>query len=357
VIPVPTSAKTAASLSIGDRGLPLEADLGSDIVRTHGIVGKEIEVSPVAGGDLFARKGENGKVTGVFLRYGVVVGYEVEIEGKSFFGSSKDFYVDRQYLEDLQPPTATSHSLREGLTHWSQQRDYWHTRADGLEAFCFDLASVTPEAIPQCHPWGWKLLIPSPMPGDRAVVDCRAALHGNFWSLGTCIYPERLAVEPTPALIPDHWARVFTWSYYIAQGMVEQGFPWEQAARGIQTRAKATQQILRPMVDQALATCFQAKMELAGEADYLPPGGLSAAFSDVRLKAGTIGLLEPPTDRRPYSIMSISPAAVRRKGDYLQQVVLHECLHLVVGSNGGDPHNDLFISLSKKVGLRPEHRD
>ena len=351
-----TQNKTAISLSVGDRTLPLEANLQSDPDRTHDMVGKTVEVSPIAGGDLLDKRGKKGKVLGVLTRYGMLVGLEVEIGGNTHYGVAKDFFIYREYLEDVQPPTATSASLRGALGHWSEQRDYWHTRADGLEAFCFDLASATPRALPECHPWGWRFLVPSPMPGDRATVDCRAPLHGNFWSLGTLVYPERLAVEPAPALIEDHWSRVFTWAHYIASGMVAHGYPWGDAVKSLRIRAEATSRILRPMVFRAVEACAQAKQELTGEPAYYAPDSLSVAFSDVRLKAATIGLLEPPTDRRPYAVMSVSPSAVREPG-YLQQVVLHECIHFVVGSNGGDPHNDLFHALSKKLGLKEEHRD
>jgi hypothetical protein len=348
--------KKATTLSIGDRSLPLEANVEVEADHNHELVGRMVEVSPLAGGDLQGKKGEDAKILGVFVRFGVVVGFEVEIDGSSFYGTTKDFYTDREYLEDIQPPTATSASLREGLVHWSGQRDYWAEQIDGLEALCFDLASVTPQALPECYPWGWRFLVPSPMPGDRAVVDCHAPLHGNFWSLSTCVYPERLPVEPGAAFIEDHWSRVFSWTHFIASSLCAYGYPWEKAAASLQLRAQATVKILRPLVDHFLRECVQAKAELTGIPESVPPNTLSAAFSSVRLKAGTIGLLEPPTDRRPYSVMSVSPGAARDR-EYLQQVVLHECIHFIVGSNGGDPHNDLFMALSDKLGLKPEHRD
>jgi hypothetical protein len=348
--------KIATSLSIGDRELPLEADIAADAIRDHELIGKSVEVSPIAGGDLKDKRGNRGKITGVYERFGKVVGYEVKIKGSSFHGSNKDFFVHREYLEDLQPPTATSASLRDGLSHWAEQRDYWHNRTEGLEAFCFSLASVTPRALPQCFHGGWRFLVPSPMPGDRVVVDCRAPLHGNFWTLGTMVYPERLPIETPPALIEDHWSRVFTWAHYVATSMIPHGYPWEKAARGLEVRARATANVLRPMVEEILQQCVQAKTEITGEAAYIAPGSVSAAFSSVRLKAATVGLVEPATDRRPYQVMSISPTAAKDP-DYLKQVVLHECIHIVVGSNGGDPHNDEFLAISEKMGLRPEHRD
>lgn len=350
--------KTGASLSIGDRELPLEADFQVDADRGHELVGKTIEVSPIAGGDLRDKREQNAEITGVYQRFGVVVGYEVKIGDGSFHGSCKDFFVDRRYLEDLQPPTATSAALREALSHWAVQRDYWHTRIDGLEAFCFDLASVTPSAIPVCHDWGWQFFVPSPMPGDRAVVDCRAAAHDNSWTLSTAVYPERYRGDEAPRIIDDHWARVFTWTHQVALGMSHlHGLNWDGAIQGLQVRAEATTKILIPLVERTLERCIQAKQELTGELIYFPPGALSVAFSDVRLKAATVGLLEPPTDRRPYSVMSVSPSAARKGKEYIQQVVLHECIHFTVGSSGGDPHGEEFISLADALGLEADFRD
>lgn len=348
--------KEATTLSIGDRNLPLEANIDSGANRDHDLVGRTAEVSAIAGGDLLGRSGTNAKILGVIERFGVIVGYEVEINGASYFGSAKDFYINRQYLEDIQPPTATSASLRDGLTHWSSQRDYWAEQIDGLEALCFALASVTPQALPECYPWGWRFLVPSPMPGDRVAVGCYAPLHGNFWSLSVSVYPERLPIEADITFIEDHWSRVFSWAHYIASAMCAYGYPWEKAVASLRLRADATSKILRPLVNHYLKACLAAKVELTGEREVIPPNSLSVAFSNVRLKAGTIGLLEPPTDRRPYSVMSVSPSAARDP-EYLRQVVLHECIHLVVGSKGGDPHNDLFQAFSEKLGLKPEHRD
>lgn len=139
--------KEATSLSIGDRDLPLEADLKVDVVRQHPMVGRTVEVSPLAGGDLFHSKGKNGVVSGVYLRFGEVVGYELSINGKSYVGTAKDLFVDRAVLVDIQPPTSTSASIQQGLSFWKEPRTFWGSRIDGLEALCFDLASVTPQAL------------------------------------------------------------------------------------------------------------------------------------------------------------------------------------------------------------------
>jgi len=86
--------------------------------------------------------------------------------------------------------------------------------------------------------------------------------------------------------------------------------------------------------------------------------GISIGCSRVRLTAGSIGLTEPPTDRRPYTVISIGPDAFDKGLQYIQQVVLHECIHIVVANvHEEEPHNELFNQLADKCGLKPEHRD
>lgn len=350
-----TWPRSATTMSIGDRDLPLEADLDAEIVREGDKIGHMVEVSPIAGGDLQDLRGKSVKVIGLVRRLGQTVGYQVEFGGKRHLGSGKDFYLDRDLIEDVQPPSATSASIKEALAHWREPRTYWGTRTDGLEALCCQLASVTPQAEIVFVPGGWRFLVPDPRPGCATLIDCRAYPHGNYWTLAVSIVPLEGIKVPTayPLVYQDHWARVFLWVGTIAKGMLNEGLPWQDALEDVLARSRMTVSTLRPLFNKLLACCVQAN----GGSPSFPPGSVSVAVSEVRLKACTIGLVEPPSDRRPYSIVSISPTAFKKDADYLEQVVLHECLHLTVASNGGDPHNGDFNGLAEKVGLRKEHRE
>jgi len=350
--------KQAASLSIGGRDLPLEADFGADVAYDHEMVGKAVEVSSIADGGLRDHRDKKAVILGVITRFGQIVAYKVKVAGKEYVGPVKDFYVDRSMVEDIQPPTATSAAVREGLSHWSQQRDYWHTETDGLEAMAFAMASVTPAAIATPHPWGWDFAVPEPMKGDFTQVRCIAYQHNNFWTVGTTVAPIREGLQPIVNPVEDHWTRVFYWTYTIAEAMTERyDWPWAQAARGVKARALATAQVLVPLLNECLNECLEARREITGTAPDLRKGSVSIGFSSVRLKPNTIGLTEPPTDRRPYTVTSIDPAAAKNKR-YLRQVVLHECVHIAVANGGGGPpHNDLFHAIAERVGLDPKHRD
>ena len=100
--------KEAANLLVGDRELPLEADLEADIDNNHPLVGKSVEVSPASSGTMQKYIGEKATVLGVLRRYGDLVGLQVLLGGTKKFGPLKNFFIDRTYLENIQPPTAGS---------------------------------------------------------------------------------------------------------------------------------------------------------------------------------------------------------------------------------------------------------
>lgn len=344
------------SLSVGDRELPLEVNADSDTDSSHDLVGSKVRVSPIAGGELLSKRGELGKIEAVVTRLGEVVGYQVSVDGADTYGTKKDFFVGKEVLEDIQSDTPTSVSVKEGLSHWSSQRTYWHERIDGLESFCFHLASLTPRAYVEAKAGGWRFLIPEPMPGRQTVVDCSIAFHGNFWTLSTMVYSEDGQEAESAPLIENHWARTLSWANAVASLLVERGAPWEDALRKMRARAFASAKVLEPLMQDTLAKVVEAKRMLTGEASFHRPQDVVSAFSYIRLKPGFVGLTEPPSDRRPYTVVSISPRAAE-DSEYLRQVVLHECIHIAVESTGGDPHNEDFKSLANSLGLRKEYWD
>jgi hypothetical protein len=352
--------KTASTL-IGDRESPLEADLNSDLCREAPEIGERAEVSPCGGGDLADKKGKFGTITGVLKRYGRVVGYEVEINKTRTTGAKKDYYVEQCVLEDVQIPTFTSVGVREVLSHWNRQRDYWGPMIDGLENLCFELASVTQELIVECLVGGWKFYLPDPM-GMTTTVDCHIAYHDNIWTLLVGVYPSRESYaevrkrEHVRVLgHEDHWERTYLWTDMVAMGMIAlNGLPWKETLLGLRRRMHITREYLRVQIGNTLPKVVTAHAKLIGPPKNLTP--VSVGISRVRLRPGTVALTEPPTDRRPYTVITLSPNACS-DSDYFSQVCLHESIHLVVASRGGEPHNDQFQLLAKALGLNPEYRD
>jgi hypothetical protein len=335
--------KRLSTYLISDRSLPVEGDVETDVVMNHEMVGKIVEVSKEAGGSLIALKGYRAEVTGVFLRFGKVVGYRVKIKDKVHFGSGKDFYTEHIMLEDIQPPTAVSENLKETLSHWGRQRDYWKNDPSGLESICFSLASITTKCDVVMSEKGWEFTIPGIMGGESASALFPYISHDSFWSTSAIVFPERKKYVESED-ISDHWERVFTWAM---KGTVP---AWESR---LASRQLATRRVLVPMSKRIMEKALSTKYRLTKQAvdmDY------SIGFSSIRLLPNTVGLNEPPTDRRPYTVISVLPS-VAKDMKYLEQVVMHECIHAVVGSNGGEPHNSMFKEIAKIMGLEPKYRD
>ena len=352
---------TAANLSVGDRELPLEADLDSDVSHNHPLVGKKVEVSPVAKGDFEALRGTVVTVVGVLTRLGVLVGLQVLANGKKKTGSLKDFYILRNVLEDIQPPTATAISVRECIAHFGTQRDYWLPLIGGIESFCFELSTCVPKCQIEVVPTGFVIGVPEPQKKDITTIIGTVVSHNNYYSMNTMVFPRRVNFDyKVSEEIEDHWLRTYNYTELICSGLQEYGFPWEEQLRNLQERRMLTLKILRPLLAQTLPKVLSAVEQVTGEKKsnvYID--GISIGFSEVRLKPGTIGLNEPPTDRRPYTVISISPSALKKNfPHYIQQVVLHECIHLCVANvYSKEPHNDLFIEVANMLGLDEEHQD
>jgi hypothetical protein len=338
--------KTAATVTIGDRESPLEADPETDVVRLGPLIGDRCEISPFVGGGLVSHVGKRAEIKGVIKRLGLTVGYEISIDGKTDYVTLKDVYVNRQFLEDVQPATALTVAIREALSHWSKQRDYWSLELLGLESLCYELATVVPAVHIAVHENGWVFTVPELL-GGCVVVDCAVRPHGNVWSLTVAVYPDR---KPCPPVTPikDHWARVFTWTHSIANRA--KNLPWGKAVKNLELRAKITAKVLRPLLAQSLHEALSKSHALFGEAPVVLNNGVSIGMSKVRLKPMTVGLTEQPSERRPYTVLSISPDVCRDR-KLLRHVVAHECVHLAVAVRGGDPHNGDFKRLADSLGI------
>lgn len=341
---------TASNFSIGDRESPLEANPDCDVSYSDPMIGEKCEVSTFAGGSVANLVGSGGTVTGVIRRLGRLAGYQIKINGTKYHVGIKDVFVKRQILEDVQVFSPMACAVREALMHWNSQHEYWGPSIDGIEDLCFEVASITPIAKIVKHTRGWQFQIPEPM-GGRTIVDCLLAPHDNFWTLTTAVYSERASVEDPPEAILDHWARTMAWTHQITSGMNN----WEEAVEGLEKRAKITAKKLRPLLYLSLGKALREQRKLTDAAPEIPPGSVSIGLSLVRLQPRTLGLTEPPTDRRPYTVMSISPDAAAKGDKFMSQVVLHECVHVAVGIRGGAPHNDDFKRLAKAVGLPENH--
>ena len=328
---------------VTDKEVPLEDKKPA----TKGKVGKTVEISYTCGGKLAKYRGKPAKVLEITEKYGEPHVYTVIVEGKKFQVAAKDLYTDRKITEDAAPITASSELLRNSLSHWGEQRNYWDGENAGLEAICFAVASTSDRFRGEYDSLSsrFKFSIPSNNQYDIARAEFPFCVSGNFWYTSAIIMPDRLSRPLEFEQIEDHWERVFQMGINCS--------PYPSWRSNFETRRAATRRVLVPLASTCMKKVVTAYEIVTGERSN---PAYSIGFSKIRLPPNKIGLNDPPTDVRPYAVMSVSPEAAKDSG-YLEQVVLHECAHVVVGKIDGDPHNDVFNEVAKLVGVEPDNRD
>lgn len=327
--------------------------------RNHSMVGKDVEISYECVGALRPHSGKKAEVVGVYERFGRPVALMVVVEGtrKRTAVSLRDVYLDRKLVRDFSPPNQTSETLKSGLKSWTSQREYWLSSNAGLESMCFDLACVSDSLGFRCLKGGeesrgegitaFEFVLQSGHAGEYSSAVFPFLVSGESWYTSAMVSNGLVGPKTVRILqVEDHWQRVFT--------MGEKLSPRESWRRNFVSRRKATETVLVPMAKSFMGQIVPAYESIVGRKVEEPR--YSLGFSRIRVPPNSIGLNDPPTDTRPYHVVSISPEAARNP-KYLSQVVLHECIHVVVGKIGGDPHNGVFDQVAAMVGLEPKHRD
>lgn len=328
---------------ITDKEVPLE---GEKPAREN-VVGKTVEISYTCGNRLTKYRGKPAKVLEITEKYGEPHIYTIMVEGKKFQVATKDLYINRKIIEDAAPITASSELLKNSLSHWGEQRDYWTGVNAGLEAICFAVASTSDRFRGEYDPLSsrFQFSIPSNNQYDIARAEFPFYVSGNFWYTSAIVTPDRLEDPVEFEQVYDHWERVFQMGINCC--------PYDSWRSNFEARREATRSTLVPLAATCMKKVVTAYEIVTGERKN---PAYSIGFSKIRLPVNKIGLNDPPTDIRPYAVMSVSPGAAK-DFDYLEQVVLHECVHVVVGKIDGKPHNDVFNEVARLVGIEPDNRD
>jgi len=327
---------------VTDKEVPLEGEKPAK----ENVVGKTMEISYNCSDKLSKYRGKPAKVLGITEKYGEPHIYKVSVGGKILQVSSRDLYTDRKITEDAAPLTSSSELLKNSLSHWKEQRNYWVGENAGLEAICFAVASTSERFRCGYDPLSsFRFSIPSNNQYDTARAEFPFCVSGGFWYTSAIIMPERLNKPVEFEHVEDHWERVFHMGIRCS--------PYSSWKSNFEARREATRKVLVPLASVCMKKVVTAYEIVTGERKT---PAYSIGFSKIRLPVNKIGLNDPPTDIRPYAVMSVSPEAAK-DFSYLEQVVLHECAHVVVGKIGGDPHNDVFNEVVKMVGVEPDNRD
>lgn len=122
----------------------------------------------------------------------------------------------------------------------------------------------------------------------------------------------------------------------------------------LHARFTATQAISK-LAEDMLPDHRKAYWRLHKKGPDLRPMSIGCSASVV-LK-GKIGRHEGPRQGLSYSVLTVHPAAFKDV-NYLKAVVKHELIHYVLGERDVEsPHDKLFESMAKEVGLAEKYRD
>lgn len=340
-----------------------------DLSRDHKLVGKHVEVTPYATGPLKDLIGKAGKVKGVFLKRGQIAGYEVKIEGEKYRAPKKDFFLKRSFVQDIHLDSAQACHIRDILSHWTKQHDFYGTSWHGVEAFHFDLAKATDRAAVESVGWyrypssfrpdqdgkDWRLVVPGR--NSCTAVNCHSLLHDGVWTMNTTIYSTRQINQRRLPVIhhPDHWTRVLLWTRQVAWALSQDGhYDYSEEIREINQRLRINVS-LQKIIRRLYPKIEKAYQKVMGAPEYVPE--LSVGVSSWRIEPDHVGLYEPPTDEHAYGVLSIHPKSLKDMS-YLKDVLTHEMIHYIMSSvDVEDPHGDNFQEIARVLGLPQKYRD
>lgn len=362
--------KKAQPQELGDKTFLLEGTPSKDIQKEHPLVGKTVAVSDIANESLKPFRGKKAIVTGVLMKGGQIAAIEVQIDGKTLIGPRKSFFTYRSYLEDIYLNGFYGQAVRQALSHWNGQHDYYGPSWDGVEAFHFQLAKVATKAAIEVAGWykypssvrsdmdgkDWRLVVHSGV--ETVAVNCHSLLHDSVWTLNTTVYSTREIELSQLNFIgdEDHWSRTLQWTIEVARGLEQDGHDFSSVIEALEKRLRANQALTR-IKDRMLGEVVGSYEDLYGPIGTMYP--LSVGFSNLRATGPSIGCHDKPSDIQPYSIISIKPHAAKDP-KYVRDVLKHELVHYVLQHHDfeNEPsHGKHFQELAKELGLPEKYRD
>lgn len=344
------------SEDIGNGMAALEAG-PEQIDRQHALVGKPAQVSEYATDRLRDLRDQAVSVTGVIVKLGQVVGYEIKHRKHVYHVPKIAVYVETRVLEDVGVSSAQTVHVREVLSHWAQSRDYPELAEKGIEWLCFELAKLNAPVEVVARAGGWRFVLPDS--GMSTVIDCGLFPHDGLRNLGIVVYSSRERLEEGHRVegIEDFWQRTLRLVITVISRLATTEPAYEAIWERYKGRWRATRELQRRSARLVSATVTAARRVL-GPA---PNGGLSTVsvgFSDCRLEPAHVGRLEAPSDVVASALISVHPKAVADMA-YAEAIVTHELIHWIQTAYRVDEseHGRVFNKLAGRLGLAPRYRD
>jgi len=309
-------------------------------------------------------RGKEVRITGVYKKFGQIVAYRAKLDGETIYGLKKDFYVHRNYVEDVHADSALSCKIKNVLGHWQEQHDYVGPEWSGVELMNFELAKVAKGAHLESAGWyeyeassrpdmdgkDWRLYVPD-MNGATAV-NCHSVLHDNVWTLTTTVHSTREVDESELNLIghEDHWQRTLTWTIRTAEILATDGYEYEKPIKDLKKRKAISKQLTeygKRVMPQVVEACRRATGK------NIDPNfrGFSIGLSKMPLGPGKVGRHIGHTDIKEYSVITIHPEALKQGDEFVEIVVKHELIHYVLNYVSNPTHNNEFVRAGRELGI------
>lgn len=150
-------------------------------------------------------------------------------------------------VEDIHPEDQEVRTIRQGLAHWSTQRNYEGKEWDGVESFNLALAKLVDAVAIEAAGWykypsskrsdkdgkDWRLVTRS-----GVAINCHSLLHDDVWSLATTIYKTNDINLSKLKFISDSdpRRRALLWSLEVAKVLETDGYKYDKAKDDMRRR-------------------------------------------------------------------------------------------------------------------------
>ncbi len=231
-------------------------------------------------------------------------------------------------------------SVTEALAPFHMQRQFEGTKT--LEELAFCLARASDDAAVEVIDNNeWRFLVPT----EKGTISVHCLVAGG--QLSVSIYDDE---ETSSKMIEhgDHWARTYMWTLAVAKAM-------NQADMGLDLgeftkRATSTTELI-PLIKKSYSVLSDKYKEVFGK--ELEKRKLSVGISYALLGTDKIGRHESNSEG---GIITISPEALD-DSEYLKDVVNHELIHFLLGTDDVESHGEEFHALADSVDLPEKYRD
>lgn len=332
-----------ARIEAGNENFPLIVNTEKDVKTEHDLVGDKVQITEYADEVLSPYKGQMVVVEGVITKHSQIAGLKVKTkDNRSFYAPKKDFYIDRQYVEDIHLDAKEAMNVFEDISHWNKQHDYYGTSWDGVELLCLNLATTILSASVESAGWNkypssdkikmdgknWRYVF-RVKGGDHGVVECNSVLHDNVWTLNTTTYSTSNIDDKKLKYYKndDIWIRSMLWVIATAKVLKSENYDYSDEINNFRKRIKHSQFVMS-LIEKYKPIAIKAYREIAGQKSHIETEPLSPAVTKVLLPPGKIGCYVPSKSYHA-SFIAVHPNAFKDK-EYIDDIVKHEISHAVM---------------------------